>query len=144
MGGWKLRSRTVNCGLCTKKMSGRWGHRPLGRGDGGNSNPKSVWFFWPFYCAREQQDDPQEHTGDDSRKPKQLPTTCLVCSSRDSPSMARWVHSFQYFPLPPMALFLVRKYSRPRRVPRSSASFFLGACLKIDFLKTDPSREAPI
>ncbi len=56
--------RTVNCGLCTKKMSGRWGHRPLGRGDGGNSNPKSVWFFWPFYCAREQQDDRQEHTGD--------------------------------------------------------------------------------
>jgi hypothetical protein len=56
--------RTVNCGRCTKKMSGRWGHRPLGRGDGGNSNPKSVWFFWPFYCAREQQDDPQEHTGD--------------------------------------------------------------------------------
>jgi len=55
---------TVNGGLCTKKMSGRWGHRPLGRGDGGNSNPKSVWFFWPFYCAREQQDDTQEQTGD--------------------------------------------------------------------------------
>ena len=46
-----------------KKMSGRWGHRPLGRGDGGYSNPKSVWFFWPFCCAREQQDDTQEQTG---------------------------------------------------------------------------------
>src|SRR5438552_880944 len=27
------------------KMSGRWGDRPPGRGDGGNSNPKWVWFF---------------------------------------------------------------------------------------------------
>src|SRR5260370_5623269 len=31
-----------------KKMSCRWGHRPLGRRDGGYSNPKSVWFFRPF------------------------------------------------------------------------------------------------
>jgi hypothetical protein len=46
-----------------KKMSGRWGDRPLGRGDGGYSNPKSVWFFRPFCCAREQQDDTQEQTG---------------------------------------------------------------------------------
>ena len=37
--------RTVNCGLCTKKMSGRWGHRPLGRGDGGNSNPEVSLVF---------------------------------------------------------------------------------------------------
>ena len=54
--------RTYNYGLCTKKMSGRWGERPLGRGDGGYCNPKSAWFFWPFCCAREQQDDTQEHT----------------------------------------------------------------------------------
>jgi hypothetical protein len=47
----------------SKKMSGRWGDRPLGRGDGGYSNPKSVRFFWPFCCAREQQDDTQEQTG---------------------------------------------------------------------------------
>jgi hypothetical protein len=46
-----------------KKMSGQWGDRPLGRGDGGYSNPKSVWFFWPFSCAREQQDGTQEQTG---------------------------------------------------------------------------------
>jgi hypothetical protein len=46
-----------------KKMSGRWGDRPLGRGDGGYSNPKSVWFFRPCCCAREQQDDTQEQTG---------------------------------------------------------------------------------
>jgi len=44
-------------------MSGQWGDRPLGRGDGGYSNPKSVWFFRPFSCAREQQDDTQEQTG---------------------------------------------------------------------------------
>src|SRR6266851_2632251 len=90
-------------------MSGRWGQRPLGRGDGGYSNPKSVRFFRPFCCAREQQDDAQEQTGYNplycSRKPKQLPTTCLVCPPENSPSIARPVHSFQYFSLPPMTLF---------------------------------------
>jgi len=49
--------------LRTKKMSGRWGERPLGRGDGGYCSLKSVWAFRPFHCAREQQDDTQEQTG---------------------------------------------------------------------------------
>src|SRR5437879_5335118 len=31
--------------LAAKKRSGRWGDRPLGRGDGGYSNPESVWSF---------------------------------------------------------------------------------------------------
>src|SRR5207249_3010126 len=53
---------TENCPV-HQKISGRWGDRPLGRGDGGYSNLKSVWFFWPFCCAREQQDDTQEQTG---------------------------------------------------------------------------------
>jgi len=30
--------------------------------DGGYNNPKSVRFFRPFGCAREQQDDTQEQT----------------------------------------------------------------------------------
>jgi hypothetical protein len=51
------------CLRCAKKMSGRWGERPLGRGDGGYCNPELVRFFWPFRCAREQQDDTQEQTG---------------------------------------------------------------------------------
>jgi hypothetical protein len=46
-----------------KKVSGRWGERPLGRGDGGYCSLKSVRAFRPFYCAREQQDDTQEQTG---------------------------------------------------------------------------------
>jgi hypothetical protein len=98
---------TENCQQRTvrKKMSGRWGDRPLGRGDGGYSNPKSVQFFRPFCCAREQQNDAQEQGGNYSRKPKPLPTTCLVCFGLHSPSMARRVHSFQYFPPPPMSLF---------------------------------------
>ena len=50
-------------GWCVEKMSGRWGERPLGRGDGGYCNQKSVWAFRPFRCAREQQDDAQEQTG---------------------------------------------------------------------------------
>jgi hypothetical protein len=48
-------------------MSGRWGDRPLGRGDGGYSGPKSVRFLHPAQCAwqavccaREQQDNAQE------------------------------------------------------------------------------------
>ena len=48
-------------------MSGRWGERPLGRGDGGYCNQKSVRAFRPFHCAREQQDDAQEQTGYDRR-----------------------------------------------------------------------------
>jgi len=44
-------------------MSGRWGERPLGRGDGGYCSLKSVQAFRPFHCAREQQDDTQEQTG---------------------------------------------------------------------------------
>ena len=47
-----------------------------------------------------------------SRKPKQLPTTCVVCSSMDSPSIARWVHSFQYFPLPAPQSFWYGSTSR--------------------------------
>jgi len=43
-------------------MSGRWGERPLGRGDGGYCSLKSVRTFQPFRCAREQQDDTQEQT----------------------------------------------------------------------------------
>jgi len=45
-----------------KKVSGRWGERPLGRGDGGYCNPKLALIFRPFCCAREQQDDTQEQT----------------------------------------------------------------------------------
>jgi len=44
-------------------MSGRWGERPLGRGDGGYCSLKSVRAFQSVYCAREQQDDTQEQTG---------------------------------------------------------------------------------
>jgi hypothetical protein len=89
--------------LGAKEMSGQWGDRPLGRGDGGYSNLKSVWFFRPFCCAREQQDDTQEQTshnrGVTPENPKPLPITRIACSPSDSPSIARPVHSFQYFML---------------------------------------------
>ena len=58
-----LASRSSEGPVCIKKMSGRWGERPLGRGDGGYCNQKSLWAFRPFRCAREQQDDTQEQTG---------------------------------------------------------------------------------
>jgi hypothetical protein len=57
----------------TKKVSGRWGDRPLGRGEmGGYRGLKSARFFFiphgagcrPFRCARKQQDDAQEQTPD--------------------------------------------------------------------------------
>src|SRR5467141_1979766 len=47
-----------------------------------------------------------------SRKPKQLPTTRVVCSSLHFPSIARWVHSFQYFPLPALSFFWYGSTSR--------------------------------
>jgi hypothetical protein len=49
-----FRLKTANRELRTKKMSGRWGERPLGRGME-DSNPKSVGFVRPLGCAREQQ-----------------------------------------------------------------------------------------
>ena len=54
-------------------MSGRWGERPLGRGDGGYCNQKSVRAFRPFRCPREQQDDAQEQTGYDRRIAPETP-----------------------------------------------------------------------
>src|SRR5216110_2240258 len=78
-------------------MSGRWGDRPLRRGDGGYSNPKSVWHL-PSNCAREQPDGTQEQKWSYSRKSKQLPTTWPVCSLPNPPSIARRIHSLQYFP----------------------------------------------
>jgi len=98
------RRSTVNAGRRSKKVSGRWGHRPLGRGDGGYSNPKSVWHL-PSNCAREQQDGTQEQKQSYSRKPKQLPTTLPVCSLPNPPSIARRIHSLQYFPPPRRPLF---------------------------------------
>jgi hypothetical protein len=57
-----------------KKMSGRWGDRPLGRGEWRVRGLKSVRFFVPrkargrsFRCAREQQYDTQEQTTDNHR-----------------------------------------------------------------------------
>src|SRR5258708_27228999 len=47
-----------------------------------------------------------------SRKPKQLPTTRVVCSSLHFPSIARWVHSLQYFPLPALSFFWYGSTSR--------------------------------
>ena len=56
--------RTKNDG--GKKVSGRWGDRPLGAwGNGGYRGLKSVRLFVirSLRCAREQQDDTQEQTG---------------------------------------------------------------------------------
>ena len=55
-----------------KKKSGRWGDRPLGRGElrvyGLKPAGLIVATRWarsgPFCCAREQQDDAQEQTPD--------------------------------------------------------------------------------
>src|SRR6266404_5210829 len=60
--GQILVSRFLPGFIAYQKMSGRWGERPLGRGDGGYCNQKLVRAFRPFRCAREQQDDTQEQT----------------------------------------------------------------------------------
>jgi hypothetical protein len=43
-----------------KKVSGRWGFRPLGRGDGGKRNLKLFLNFLSLCCAREQHIGTQE------------------------------------------------------------------------------------
>lgn len=58
--------------LGAKKMSGRWGDRPLGRGDGGKRNPKLAHFFQSLCCAREQQYGTQEQF-QPPRKPRPTP-----------------------------------------------------------------------
>ena len=104
-------------------MSDRWGDRPLGRGDGGYSNPKSVWFFRPFCCARTRQDVTQEPvallqkaqtTSDYTR------SLFFTAPSVDSPLGS----FFPVLPAPGAVIFLVRKYFPSRRVRRSSPSLF--------------------
>ena len=98
-----------------KKVSGRWGERPLGRGDGGYCNLKSVGVFRPFCCAREQQNDTQEQTGQNQRNtPEVQPTPDYSPSLRAS---AYSVYSAQgsfwpVLPSPPISCSLVRKYLR--------------------------------
>ena len=58
-------SRECSCGLGQQFVQKN--ERPMGgpaarAWDGGYNNPKSVRFFRPFGCAREQQDDTQEQT----------------------------------------------------------------------------------
>ena len=98
-----------------KKVSGRWGERPLGRGDGGYCNLKSVGVFWSFCCAREQQDDAQEQTGHNQRNtPEVQPTPDYLSSLRAGADL---VHSAQgsflaVLPYSPIPGSLVRKYPR--------------------------------
>ena len=63
-----------------KKVSGRsGGSSRSGVGDGGYCNPKLVFFFRTFHCAREQQNDTQEQTSYDHfltpEAENQFPTT---------------------------------------------------------------------
>jgi len=99
-------------------MSGRWGDRPLGRGDGGYCNQKSLWAFGPFCCAREQQDDTQEQTGHYRCKTPERPSNFRLldqfASCLDLPSIARRFHSCQYLLAPSRRRFLVPKYSGVR------------------------------
>jgi len=76
-------------------MSGRWGERPLGRGDGGYCNRKSVRAFWPFRCAREQQDDTQEQTSHNRcRTPENPPNFRLPAQFRFQSTRRLWIARF--------------------------------------------------
>src|SRR5947209_14646060 len=78
-------------------MSGRWGERPLGRGmedrvirSQSGFSGRSAALASSKTTNRSRQ--PLYH----SRKPKQLPTTYVVCAPSSFSSIARWVHSCQY------------------------------------------------
>src|ERR1700730_5770416 len=119
---------------CPKKVSGRWGDRPLGRGDGGKRNPKLVQFFLSYRCAREPQYGTQEQF-QLPRKPRPtpdhnailLPTfvsvdSPLVPSSRYFPR-----HAFVLFPryLRTLAPFLSRRTCSFRKIRGAFAVFAL-------------------
>jgi hypothetical protein len=83
-------------------MSGRWGDRPLGRGDGGYCNLKSVWLFLPFCRARARQHRTQEKQRQYrlpySRSSTNFRLLDQFASHLHSASIARRIHSF---PVPP-------------------------------------------
>src|SRR5271157_676962 len=63
---WDHRPSPNHSKLKTKKMSGRWGCRPLWRG-GWRVDVPEVRFVslslrrgWPFHCARQQKNDAQD------------------------------------------------------------------------------------
>ena len=69
-------------GRVPKKVSGRWGHRPLGVGDGGFVTGKSIRLTvvprrWPFHCARKQQKDTQDKDHDDHASASRAETHSL-------------------------------------------------------------------
>jgi hypothetical protein len=101
------RSSTLNFQLSTvnffpKKKSGRWGDRPLGRGGWRVLQPEASPFPPQFRCAREQQNEIQEQSGPSLSAPEAVTNSRLhlrFCSPPPCASIARQVHSSQYFPL---------------------------------------------
>jgi hypothetical protein len=100
-----------------KKMSGRWGDRPLGRGIEGTVIRSQFGFSGRSAALASSR---TTHRRRHSRKPKQLPTTRAVCSAENSRSIARWIHSLQYF--------------RATHVPRSLLQMPFGACVEIELV----------
>jgi hypothetical protein len=77
-----------------KKMSGRWGDRPLGRGIEGTVIRSQFGFPGRSAALASSR---TTHRRRHSRKPKQLPTTRAVCAAENSRSIARSIHLSQYF-----------------------------------------------
>lgn len=109
------------CLVAGKKVSGRWGFRPLGRGDGGKRNPKLVQFFPPSCCAREQQTSCRSVWRSGSRN--QLPITAMnsACGVR----MGRWTAS----PITPVLITPVHSTHRLVRSYSGYPHIFLEICL---------------
>jgi hypothetical protein len=126
-----------------RKMSGRWGDRPLGRGYRGYRGLKSARLLLiphkagsrPFGCAREQQDDPQEQTPDNHPNGSKNRTSFRSLESFcNRPLVLSIAQRIQYFRG-------VRRVAFP--VPRYSLRFLaLGApqCYRVRFFLKRYSR----
>jgi hypothetical protein len=101
--------------LQPKKMSGRWGDRPLGRGGWRVLQPE-VSSQLPRVPLRSRAAERHRGKQAETFLPPEARTNSRLqlpfCPRRSLPSIGRRVHSRQYFPVPFRGLCLVPMYLR--------------------------------
>jgi hypothetical protein len=81
----------------SKKVSGRWGFRPLGRGDGGKRNPK-LFLTSRHYAALASSTTAHRSSVNRPGSRDQLPITLRLCFAAVRRSIVPSFHFIRYFP----------------------------------------------
>jgi hypothetical protein len=130
---WPLRTSPAGK-MRPKKVSGRWGFRPLGRGDGGKRNLK-LFLTSRHYAALASSTTAHGSSRNRPGSRDQLPITVRFCFSPACRSIVPSFHLTRYFPrhasvpynkyLRTVALHIPKWQSPDRRFARLYPSNFL-------------------